>query len=260
MPAPVATDTRTHQLLARTAAVADHHHDTSNPNKPLFLLIPGGAIAVTSLLGAAWQVYANYVSDSAPKTLGSDIPLGIVLLLLLYFAGLFVFSYGYELYDLPKAIKLTIIAGLIGIAAVAIAIVCVYALGALASGAKGSKSSGSKSSGSSGSSSGGSMLDGAFGATSAPSHGGTDFTSLYIGPNVVRTAGVLLNNVQVNPGAVVPRIPTARPGCCPKCDQPIDPARALPEGTYLDENLYCPKCRQPYESVGLPGVDKAAAP
>lgn len=255
MPAPVATDTRTHQILARTAAVADHHHDTSNPHKPLFLLIPGGIVAVVSLLAAAWQVYANYVSDSAPTPAPDDAKLGIVLLLALYFAALFVFSYGYELYDLKKAIKLTIIAGLIGIAAVVIAIVCIYALGALAGGSKGSKSSGSKSSGSS---SGGSILDGAF-SGSGPQHA-TGFTGMNIGPGVARTAGVVLNNVQVNPGAVIPRISTARPGCCSKCDQPIDPTRALPQGTYLDENLYCPKCRQPYESVGLPGVDKAAAP
>lgn len=232
MPSPVATDTRTHQLLARTAAIAEHHHDTCNPDKPLFLLIPGGTIALASLIFGAYRVYFGLLDEHALKPVPPELINQIIFALIMYFSGLFVFSYGYELYNLKKAAKVTILAGVVGIAAVAVAIVCVFALGALAK--KGGKSL----------SGGGARLGGALGRTA------------------LRSTNLGLNNmnVSVNPGAILPSLPSTRPGCCSKCDQPIDPARVLPEGAYLDQNMYCPKCRQPYEAVGLNMVDRRPAP
>lgn len=233
MPSPVATETRTLQLLARTAAVAGHHHDSGNPDKPLFLLIPGGTVALASLIFGAYRVYFGLLDEHALKPVPPEVINQIILALIVYFSGLFVFSYGYELYDLKKAAKVTILAGIIGIAAVAVAVVCVYALGALA------KKSGSKSV-----SGGGAKLGGVLGRTA------------------LRSTNIALNNmnISVNAGAILPSLPSTRPGCCSKCDQPLDPARALPEGAYLDENMYCPKCRQPYEAVGLKTVDRRPAP
>jgi len=234
MPAPVATDTRTMQLRARTAAVSDHHYDTSNPDKPLFLLIPGGAMAVAALLFGAWQFYFAYVDEKAVRPVPDEVVGRIILTLILYFAGLFLFSVGYELYDLKKAALLTIVAGIIGIAAAAVAVVLVYALAALLGGKKSS-----------------------VGRSSSRGGSGLGVARLF-----GRTANVALSNVNVglNPGTILPAISTAKPGCCSKCDQPLDPSRALPEGAYLDENLYCPRCRQPYEAVGLKTVDKHPAP
>ncbi len=81
--------------------------------------------------------------------------LWLAVLLLPYFGGLFLFTYGYELYDWKKAIGLTLIAGLIGLALVLVIIAIVFALKCLAEGA-GSGSSSSSSSSKSSRSSGGS--------------------------------------------------------------------------------------------------------
>ena len=234
MPAPVATDTRTMQLRARTTAVSDHHYDTSNRDKPLFLLVPGGAVALASLIFGAWRVYFGFLDEHALKPVPPEVTDQIVLALVLYFGGLFIFSLGYELYDVKKAALLAVVAGIIGIAVAAVAIVLVYALAAMLGG---KKSSGGRSS----------------------SRGGA---GLGVARLFGRTANMALSNVNVglNPGAILPTISTAKPGCCSKCDQPLDPSRALPDGAYLDENLYCPRCRQPYEAVGLKTVDKQPAP
>jgi len=38
-------------VRARTRQVVDHHHDDDKPGKPLYLLIPGGLVALASLPG-----------------------------------------------------------------------------------------------------------------------------------------------------------------------------------------------------------------
>src|ERR1051325_7314867 len=129
------SETRTHQVFARTAAVAEHHHDPENPDKPLWLMVPAGAVAFIALLGVLWDGYQLWVATphADPDT---AIP-KFLIALVIYFGALFGFSYGYELYNVPKALRLTIIIGLIGLASVFI----LLALGALLKGSSSSSKS-----------------------------------------------------------------------------------------------------------------------
>src|SRR5512146_3451225 len=98
-------------IRQRTGAVVDHHYDDTNPHKPLWLMFPGGAVAVLSLLWVIWGFYKAYFAATIDE---SELPY-IPLLFIFYFAGVFAFSYGYELYDFTRAVKLTIKIGLIGL-------------------------------------------------------------------------------------------------------------------------------------------------
>lgn len=86
-------------------------------------------------------------------------------MLLPYFGGLVVFSYGYELYNWSRAIRLALIAGAIGLAMILVFFTIAYVvrilLGAGAAGAAGSKSSGSHSKGSEGGSGSGARSEAA---------------------------------------------------------------------------------------------------
>src|SRR5512140_3155792 len=88
------SETRSHQVFARAAAVAEHHRDAANPDKPLWLMVPGGLIAFLALLATLWTGYQFWV---ATPPLEADIAIPELLVCLATcFTALFVFSYGYE--------------------------------------------------------------------------------------------------------------------------------------------------------------------
>ena len=61
-------------IRARTRQVVDHHYDGDKPGKPLYLLIPGGLIALASL---ALNVYlANLTWYQSPLS-PSESPMGL---------------------------------------------------------------------------------------------------------------------------------------------------------------------------------------
>ena len=135
------TKARPLQVRARTAEVVEHHFSTANPDKPLRLLVPGAIIALAALGLILSVVYQAWYTKTMP--VNRAIPF-ILLLAPVYTGGVFIFSYGYELYDLGAALKLTLAV----VAITVLAVVMVAALLALLSGSKGgSKSSGSSKSG-----------------------------------------------------------------------------------------------------------------
>src|SRR5438105_4085957 len=145
------------KVRAKTQEVVDYHHDEAQPGKPLYLLVPGALIALSSLVLIIWTLYAWLLDESLA---GERALLFLALLAPVYIGGVFLFNYGYELYDVPKALRLTAIIVLITVSAVLI----VAVLFALAGGSKSSSSSRSSSSrgssfslGNSGGSSGGSL-------------------------------------------------------------------------------------------------------
>jgi len=118
----------------------EHHYSTDNPDKPLWLLVPGAMIALAALGVIISFAYHTWYA----KTITVDQGVSRILLLApVYAAGVFVFSYGYELYDLWAAIRLTLIV----VAVTAFAVVMVAALFAVLSGSKDAKSSSSLTSG-----------------------------------------------------------------------------------------------------------------
>jgi hypothetical protein len=122
----------------------DYHYDAAKPGKPLLLLVPGGLIALASLAVIVLIAYRVWMEGSLEQDRG--LPL-IGLLAPIYIGGVFVFSYGYELYDLPRALRLTAIIVFLTVASVVIVAVLFVVLGGSSrSDSSSSKSSGSRSS------------------------------------------------------------------------------------------------------------------
>jgi hypothetical protein len=131
-------------VRAKTSAVVDHHNDDARPGKPLYLLVPGGLIALAAIGLIIYIGYTTWYKGDMPSSQGLGL---IALLAPFYIGGVFLFSYGYELYDMKKTLKLTAIVVFITVSFVVI-IAVLFALAGL-SGDKSSSSSKSKSSSSS---------------------------------------------------------------------------------------------------------------
>ena len=110
---------RTLNVGAKTRQVVDHHYDDEKPGKPLYLLVPGGLIALASLALIIYIAYQAWYLGEMPADKGQTL---ILILAPFYIGGVFLFSYGYELYDVPKALRLTAIIVFITLAAVQYAI------------------------------------------------------------------------------------------------------------------------------------------
>lgn len=134
---------RARQVSAKTREVLDYDHDESQPGKPLHILIPGGLVALGALAVIILIGYMTWFTGQL------DQSTGIVLLVILfpfYVGGVYLFSYGYELYNVKRAIRLTAIIVFLTFAAVVIVAVLFFVLaggGKLPSGSSKKKSSGS---------------------------------------------------------------------------------------------------------------------
>jgi hypothetical protein len=244
-------------VRAKTNEVVEYHKDEERPGKPLFLLIPGGLIALGSLALIIWVAYAALFDG----TMDSDRATGFLFLLApVYIVGVFLFSYGYELYDLSKAIRLTIVVVVITVSAVII----IAVLFALLSGSSSSSSkSSSKSSSSSSSGSGGGIGDaiGSFIGGSSSSSSGTNLgssSSSYsgggIGPIFIGSTAPRVVTHEVT-HEVIKEVPTAppppQPLTCPFCGRPYIPA---------ETKFACPNCGAATPKELLPPDTGADAP
>ena len=116
---------RAREVRAKTNEVVEYDHNPSLPGKPLHILIPGGLIALASLAVIVLVIYMTWFENRL------DQGTGIVLLLLLapfYVGGVFLFSYGYELYNIPRAIRLTAIIVFVTVGFVVIVAVLFFVL------------------------------------------------------------------------------------------------------------------------------------
>ena len=116
---------RARQVSAKTHEVVAYDHDDSLPGKPLHILIPGGLIALATLAVIIFVAYLTWFENRL------DQSTGIILLVILapfYIGGVFLFSYGYELYNIPRAIRLTAIIVFVTVAAVVIVAVLFFVL------------------------------------------------------------------------------------------------------------------------------------
>jgi len=202
-------------VRAKTAQVVDHHHDDAKPGKPLYLLVPGGLIALAALALIVYIAYLTWLQGDMAQDQGLTL---MAILAPFYIGGVFLFSYGYELYDLPKALRLTAIIVFITLAAVVI-IAVLFVLFSGGGRSESSSSSRSKSSSSSKSSSG----------PSQP--GGNVFTG--IGPIFVGAGGPTRTVTQEVIREVPVEPPAPQPINCPYCGRPYLPA---------ETNFACPNC------------------
>lgn len=142
-----------YRLRPRSHEVIDYHYDEQKPGKPLLLLIPGALAALGSIALMLLVAALSFGNDpSINPTLGTAL---IVALVPIYIGSVFLFSYGYELYDIRKAIRLTAIIVFVTLAAVFMFAVLLIVLGALGKSKSSSSSSSSRSSSSGGGGSGG---------------------------------------------------------------------------------------------------------
>jgi DNA-directed RNA polymerase subunit RPC12/RpoP len=117
---------RARQVNAKTQEVVAYDHDESLPGKPLHILIPGGLVALASLGVIVLVAYRTWFTGELDQGTGLLL---IGLLAPFYVGGVFLFSYGYELYNIPRAIRLTAIIVFVTVAAVVIVAVLFFVLG-----------------------------------------------------------------------------------------------------------------------------------
>ncbi|MCI0554276.1 MAG: hypothetical protein L0287_25295 [Anaerolineae bacterium] len=116
---------RARQVGAKTHEVIEYDRDDSLPGKPLHILIPGGLIALATLAVIILVIYMTWFENRL------DQSTGIILLVILapfYVGGVFLFSYGYELYNIPRALRLTAIIVFVTVASVVIIAVLFFVL------------------------------------------------------------------------------------------------------------------------------------
>ena len=235
---------RARQIRAKTAEVYEYDHDDEKPGKPLHILIPGGLIALATLALIIFIGYQTWLEENIAQNLGLTL---IIILAPFYVGGVFLFSYGYELYNIPRAIRLTAIIVFVTVAAVVIVAVLALALGNMKGGS--GSSSKSKSSSKSSSSSkpsaktsdlGGAFLGAAGGVGKKSSSGssagsGSSNHGSYGGGNVFigGGGGTRVETREVTRDVIkeVPKEPM--PITCPFCTRSYTP---------VEHKYFCPSC------------------
>jgi hypothetical protein len=211
---------RARQIGAKTHEVYEYDHDDSKPGKPLHIMVPGGLVALGSLGVIILVAYLTWFEGQLDEGTGISL---ILLLSPFYVGGVFLFSYGYELYDVPRAIRLTAIIVFVTVAAVVIVAVLFFVLGESKGG--GSRSSGSRSKSVSSSSK--------TTQSSTSSSRGLDVGDLVIlgGGGRTHTREVTKEVVKEVEVPVAPRSVS-----CPNCNRAYVPS---------NEDYVCPSCGAP---------------
>ena len=228
----MASEPGTFQVRDRTRLVHDYHYDDQRPGKPLHLVLPGALIALTSLALIIYILHAVIVKG---PELGLRPNQGYPLVLVLafvYIGGAYLFSYGYELYDTRKALRLTAIIVLTTfMSVVIIAVVFLLIAAASDSSGGGSSSSSSSSSRSGGTSKGaGAWLGGWFGG----SHSSSTGSSISSGGGLNINLPTRTVEKKVVEEVKVPVAPKAI--TCPSCGRSYVP---------FDTKFVCPACGTP---------------
>ncbi|HZY46053.1 MAG TPA: hypothetical protein VFF70_15045, partial [Anaerolineae bacterium] len=198
----------------------EYHYNDAKPGKPLYLLIPGGLIALAAIgliIYIAYQTWFNHELETS-----QGLPL-ILLLAPFYIGGVYLFSYGYELYDQKKALRLTAIIVFITVSFVVI----IAVLFALAKGGSSSSKSSSSSSESSSSSSSGAGHSAAPAVSTTTRSGGSIIDPIFFvgggGTHTVTETREVIKEVPMAP----------KPINCPSCGRSYVPA---------ENKFACPNC------------------
>lgn len=234
------------QVRAKTSEVFQYDTDDEKPGKPLHILIPGGLIALAVLALIIFIGYQTWFENNLTQDTGIFLCL---ILAPFYVGGVFLFSYGYELYNIPRAIRLTAIIVFVTLASVVIVAVLFFALGNMKGGgsnsssrSKSSKSSSSKSLGSlkntspSQSAFGGAVIGSMAGKSSSGSSGSSSSSGGHYSSGPIFMGGMGGTRVETREVTreVVKEVPKEpMPVTCPFCTRSYIPA---------EHNFVCPSC------------------
>lgn len=252
------SDYKARQVRAKTNEVFDYDQDDEKPGKPLHILIPGGLIALAVLGLILFIAYLTWFDGSLEQNTGTFLCL---LLSPFYVGGVFLFSYGYELYNIPRAIRLTAIIVFVTLAAVVIVAVLFFLLGNMKGGSSSSSSKSSSRSKSSSSKSGsskgvlGGALAGGLSQKSSNSSGGPSSSGGHYhsgGPVFIGGTGRTRVETREVTKEVVKEVPKEpMPVECPFCKRSYKP---------VEHNFICPSCgaatpKELIEESQMPGDD-----
>jgi hypothetical protein len=111
-------------MAAHARHALEYQRDASREGRPVSLLLGGGALALVCMALMVLLAYQTWYLEQVPV---SRAYFGVSLLFVIYVFGLFLFCYGYALYDTAKAFQMTLVLAVLSIIAV-FAVIAVFAL------------------------------------------------------------------------------------------------------------------------------------
>ena len=226
------------QMRDKTHEVYEYDHDETKPGKPLHIMVPGGLLAIVVLALIVFIGYQTWIEENLAQSLGTILCL---ILAPFYVGGVFLFSYGYELYNIPRAIRLTAIIVFFTVAAVVIVAVLFLVLANMKDGGNSRSSSRNRSSSKSPSKSSGSgnILGSAIGGgmaanNSSSSSSASSSRNYRSGPVFLGGMGGTRVETREVTKEVIKEVPKEpMPITCPFCTRSYIP---------VEEEYVCPSC------------------
>jgi len=104
-------------MLSQAHQLIDYDRDPEQPGRPLLLLLAGAALACLALFLLFIIAFRTWVTHEVDPSMAYW---GVSLLFCFYLLGIYIFSYAFELYDVGKALRLTLIIAVFSVMAVVV--------------------------------------------------------------------------------------------------------------------------------------------
>ena len=119
-------------IFDRTQQIAAYEQDPRLPRRPVLAMLAGLLLAGVSAVLCSLLAYSIWHERDVPASSGLY---GVSLLFCFYVAGAYVFALAYELYDVPRALRLTIVLAVLGVLALGFMIAALMVIAFIKTGA-----------------------------------------------------------------------------------------------------------------------------